>query len=198
MNFNDFLENFYSVNVCMVRPPEQNRNGERQWYDTRERFMYSMINDGCDVCSLSYVLTLHEKSDYIYVSVHQKDIRCVGTSSYIDIGVTVLQFDQNTNKYILIASTGNSADRQNQTELFSLHAGQYLIIPTSTGCKLRSVSTTFMCTCIFLFHFILYSFKLLCYFSLYFTLLDCMRCFRLLVSSCPVIFIHFTTVFFFF
>ena len=170
MNFNDFLDNFYSVNVCMVRPPEQNKNGERQWYDTRERFMFSMINDGCDVCSLSYVLTLHEKSDYIYVSVHQKDIRCVGTSSYIDIGVTVLQFDENTNKYILIASTGNSADRQNQTELFSLHPGQYLIIPTSTGCKLRSVSTTFICTCFFfiLFCFILMQIIMLFQFIFYF------------------------------
>ena len=95
MSFSDFLENFYSVNVCMVRQPET--SGEEQkrtpWFETRERFTYSMHDGdgGKEVSCPSYLLSLPQKNEHVFVSVHQKDTRCVGSGPYIDIGVTVLQ-----------------------------------------------------------------------------------------------------------
>ena len=141
MSFEDFIANFYSINVCMVRQPKH--GSERlPWFDTRERFSFNMLNgpEGMIVSAPSYLLTLHERNEHVYVSVHQRDTRCVGSGPYIDIGVTVLQITPDTHSgYTLIASTGNSSDRQNQTEGLSLNAGQYLVMPTSTGCKLRKV-----------------------------------------------------------
>lgn len=96
------------------------------------------------VSAPSYVLTLKERTEHVYVSVHQKDIRCVGISPYVDVGVTVLSLDP-SGTWSLVASTGNSADRQNQTETLCLEAGQYLVLPTSTGCKLRHVRYLPLC-----------------------------------------------------
>ena len=96
---------------------------------------------GLEATAPCYLLTVHEKCEDVYVSVHQKDTRCVGAGPYIDIGVTVLAFSPGSQSgYELIASTGNSADRQNQTEELCLEPGQYLVVPTTTGCKLRKVS----------------------------------------------------------
>ena len=141
MSFDDFIANFYSINVCMVRQPKT--GGDRHpWVESRERFAFEMSNgnDGLEVRAPSYLLTLYDRNEHVFVSVHQKDTRCVGAGPYIDIGVTVLQVTPDTRSgYTLIASTGNSSDRQNQTESLSLEAGQYLVMPTSTGCKLRKV-----------------------------------------------------------
>ena len=95
MSFSDFLENFYSINVCMVRQPETDVKGQNRtpWFESRERFNYTMHDgaDGKEVVAPSYRLSLPQRSDHVYVSVHQKDTRCVGSGPYIDIGVTVLQ-----------------------------------------------------------------------------------------------------------
>jgi hypothetical protein len=40
-------------------------------------------------------------------------------------------------KYTLIAGTGNTVERQNGTDMFQLPAGSYLIVPTTTGIKLK-------------------------------------------------------------
>lgn len=145
MCFEDFVENFYSINVCMVRQPDRREHGQVRapWFESRERFQYQMMqcsDEGPEATAPCYLLTIHERCQDVYVSVHQKDTRCVGAGPYIDIGVTVLAFAPGTQfGYALVASTGNSADRQNQTEEMSLEAGQYLVVPTTTGCKLRKV-----------------------------------------------------------
>lgn len=145
MSFEDFVENFYSINVCMVRQPDRREHGAVRvpWFESRERFQYQMMqcNEiGTEATAPCYLLTIHEHSEDVYVSVHQKDTRCVGAGPYIDIGVTVLGFAPGSHSgYELIASTGNSADRQNQTEELCLPPGQYLVVPTTTGCKLRKV-----------------------------------------------------------
>ena len=145
MSFEDFVENFYSINVCMVRQPDRRAHGtiREPWFESRERFQYQMMQcneSGLEATAPCYLLTIHEKCEDLYVSVHQKDTRCVGAGPYVDIGVTVLAFAPGTlSGYELIASTGNSADRQNQTEELCLEPGQYLVVPTTTGCKLRRV-----------------------------------------------------------
>lgn len=85
-----------------------------------------------------YVMVLPQAVDEAYFSVHQRDIRCVDAVPYVDFGVTVMHYNAESASYDLITSTGNSADRQNQTEGMSLEAGQYLVIPTSTGVVLKN------------------------------------------------------------
>ena len=161
MSFDDFVENFYSINVCMVRQPDRREHGAVRvpWYESRERFQYQMMqcNEiGTEATAPCYLLTIHEHSEDVYVSVHQKDTRCVGAGPYIDIGVTVLGFAPGSRSgYELIASTGNSADRQNQTEELCLPPGQYLVVPTTTGCKLRKVRRD---ACTLIPHYLIYIF----------------------------------------
>lgn len=146
MSFEDFISNFFSINVCMVSQPMTSSDGGKTrvpWVESRERFMYKMADgeEGKEVHAPSYSLTLSEEAEHVYVSVHQKDTRCVGAGPYIDIGVTVMRVTPETKSgYTLITSTGASCDRQNQTGSLCLPAGKYIIMPMSTGCKLINVS----------------------------------------------------------
>jgi hypothetical protein len=146
MSFEDFLSNFFSINVCMVSQPMTSTDDGKTrvpWVESRERFTYKLVDgaEGKEVHVPSYGLTLAEEAKHVYVSVHQKDTRCVGAGPYIDIGVTVMKVTPETKSgFTLIASTGSSCDRQNQTESLCLSAGKYVIMPTSTGCKLKNVS----------------------------------------------------------
>jgi hypothetical protein len=145
MSFEDFLSNFFSINVCMVSQPiTSSDDGKTRvpWVESRERFTYKLVDgeEGKEVHTPSYALTLAVEAKHVYVSVHQKDTRCVGAGPYIDIGVTVMKVTPETKSgFTLIASTGSSCDRQNQTESLCLPAGKYVIMPTSTGCKLKNV-----------------------------------------------------------
>ena len=95
MSFEDFLSNFFSINVCMVGQPLESSgcNTRKPWFESRDRFDYTMITeDGAkEVCANSFLMTLKEDAETVYVSVHQEDIRHVNTTSYIDFGVVVLQ-----------------------------------------------------------------------------------------------------------
>jgi hypothetical protein len=61
-----------------------------------------------------------------------------------------------------IGSSGNSAERQHQFEVHRLPVGSYLVIPTSTGCKIEQIKEDAAAngkslvdvTETFLFHFI--------------------------------------------
>lgn len=151
MSFDDFVSNFYSVNVCMNSVPLGLTEGGRpvsqarqHWAESRNKFEYNMVDvdDSRHVCCSSYTLTLPSDTGNVFVSVHQKDVRCKDSRPYIDIGVTVMQVDPSSASGLrVVASTGNSCDRQNQTNALTLTAGQYIIMPTSTGCKLPMVNT---------------------------------------------------------
>lgn len=95
MSFDDFTDFFSSVNVCMVRQPEKEPHGtaRKPWEESRQRFSFTMIDGegGKEVAAPAFLLTLSERSEHVYVGVHQKDIRCVGASEYIDIGITILK-----------------------------------------------------------------------------------------------------------
>ena len=75
----------------------------------------------------------------LYASVHQPDKRRIHAPQYFDIGVTILKEGTN-GTYNFIASTGNAVDRQHQLEVGKglLTAGTYILIPTSTGCKIEN------------------------------------------------------------
>lgn len=147
MSFEDVVKHFFSINVCLVRHPEFNK---KPWKDARRPFHFDLEEVLVDepttsdtarihayrVLTPCYVLTVAEKG-FVVATVHQQDTRCVDSPPYIDIGVAILQVDPTYGTFKLVAGAGNSADRQNQTEELELEAGKYLVIPTTSGGKLR-------------------------------------------------------------
>jgi len=141
MSFEDLLEHFVSINVCMQRTATSDGLSKKPWDEERHSFSYQFSNGGIGIKDVPmYEFQMNEESD-LYIAVHQTDIRCIGSPAYLDIGVTVLQKDaENPGKWKYIGSTGNSAERQNQLELLKIPVGTgYLAIPTSTGCKIEAL-----------------------------------------------------------
>ena len=83
-----------------------------------------------------YKLTVSGPNTELYVSIHQKDKRCVDAMSYIDIGVTLLKATTDPAVFTFVASSGNSMERQNQLDLEYIAPGEYYIVPTSSGAKM--------------------------------------------------------------
>jgi Ca2+-binding EF-hand superfamily protein len=137
MSFDDMLKHFVSVNVCMTRHPGLNKS---PWREVRRTFFYEYQTEAHDannsVVSPLFVLTVTKPGKFI-AAVHQNDIRIEGAIPYIDFGVTVMKANPVHGEFQLIGGTGNSTERQNQTEEFVLTPGKYVIVPTSTGCKLK-------------------------------------------------------------
>jgi Ca2+-binding EF-hand superfamily protein len=149
MSFEDMISHFTSINVCMTRIPGLNN---QPWNEVRRKFMFEYSNsssassDGANkkdytITSPSYLLRLNEASTII-ASVHQQDTRCENSLPYIDIGVNILQCDSTTGKFSLITGSSASTERQNQTKEILLQPGEYIIIPTTTGCKLKQYVDT--------------------------------------------------------
>ena len=72
------------------------------------------------------------------------------TAPYLDlISINFFYYHSQTHQvdpssptgYVLLESTVNLASRQNQTDVMSLDAGQYYIVPTTSGAMLRQVCT---------------------------------------------------------
>jgi hypothetical protein len=109
-------------------------NGE-QWYEYRQPLTFRRDDEG-DIAAPVYVLTVSQRVEEAYFSVHQRDTRCTDSSPYVDFGVTVLQ--QVGDKFKLLRLTRNYAQRQNQTGCTALEVGKYLVVPTSllsAGCS---------------------------------------------------------------
>ena len=143
MSFQDMLANFYSINVCMIRNPKYNKE---PWIESRRRFYmdydasdYDDTYDDDDRLSVPlFALTITQPGGgHFIAAVHQEDIRCQGAKPYIDIGVSVLKVDPTYGTFSLVIGSGTSVERQNQTEQFDLPPGKYLVVPTTTGIKLK-------------------------------------------------------------
>mmetsp|Transcript_16055 Transcript_16055/g.17391 ORF Transcript_16055/g.17391 Transcript_16055/m.17391 type:complete len:757 (-) Transcript_16055:897-3167(-) len=150
MSFEDVIKHFSSINICLLRYPGLHK---KPWKELRKKFSFdfdritadqldslpgdeNMIIDEFRILCSMFLLTLHERSTII-VSIHQQDKRCQDSQPYIDIGVTILKTDPIYGTFQLVTGSGNSADRQQQTDDIELEPGKYLIIPTTSGCKLR-------------------------------------------------------------
>jgi Ca2+-binding EF-hand superfamily protein len=149
MSFDDVIKYFSSINICMVRYPGLNK---KPWKEIRKKLTFdfdritadqldslpdeNMIIDEYRVLCPMFLLNLQERGTVV-VSIHQQDNRCSDSVPYIDIGVSILKTDPIYGTFQLVTGSGNSADRQHQTDDIELDAGKYLIIPTTSGCKLR-------------------------------------------------------------
>ena len=140
MSFEDMVANFYSINVCMTRHPKYN---PVPWFESRRKFCFQYLEDDDDSVDddkkLSvpiFVMTVTDPGHFI-VAVHQEDTRCHGAKPYIDLGVTVLKEDPTDGTYTLVNGTGISVERQNHSAEFEVSSGKYLLVPTTTGIKLK-------------------------------------------------------------
>ncbi|RYG66041.1 hypothetical protein EON64_10645 [archaeon] len=148
MSFQDLLQYFRSLNICMTRFPGLNK---KPWKEARRSFFFDYVpieddntnnnngiskGDSYRIMSPTYLLTLAQKSTVI-ATVHQQDSRCENAPAYIDVGVSILRVDPAYGTFTLVTGTGNATERQNQTEDLELEAGKYLIVPTTSGCKLK-------------------------------------------------------------
>eukprot|EP01038_Epipyxis_sp_PR26KG_P006609 gene6609-9076_t len=138
MSFEDMLHYFVSINVCMVRHPGLNAH---PWVEERRKFYYSYNehapnSNGSKTSSPAYKMILDHHGTFMF-SVHQEDIRCAGAKPYIDVGVTVMKIESD-GSYTVVVSSGNAVERQNQTEEMEFQAGEYLVVPTTSGCKLKA------------------------------------------------------------
>eukprot|EP01034_Spumella_vulgaris_P026750 gene26750-33376_t len=149
MSFEDMLRFFYSVNVCMTR----RKGRKRPWIEDRRKFTFDystrhtseeVVSDGKRVTCPHFTLSVTAPGTFI-VSVHQEDVRCAKARPYIDFGVSVLkltkeidpQSQKSKTTYNYVTGTGSTVERQNQTDEVQLEVGEYLVVPTSTGIKLR-------------------------------------------------------------
>jgi len=138
MSYQDMLSNFYSINVCMVRHPDYHPH---PWVEHRARFHYDYDDDEMTPPSHRvnvpmYMITVPKRGEFI-MTVHQTDHRIHGSLPYIDLGVTVMKVDPTYGTYTFVAGSGCSVERQNGTEIFQLPAGKYMVVPVTTGVKLK-------------------------------------------------------------
>ena len=136
MSFEDMCKHFIGINICLVRHPGLNKE---PWIEERRKFSYAYSKAGKGVKSVPiYSLTVTDPSSEFFITVHQQDKRAIGSPLYYDFGVTVLQ-ETGKGKFDYLKGTGNTVERQQQLEirLGSMPAGNYLIVPTSTGCKVE-------------------------------------------------------------
>ena len=104
-----------------------------------------------------FKLTVHE-AGHFFVSVHQKDKRVLGSVGYFDFGVTILKRvdldgDGKPN-FLFIESSGNSSERQLQTEVANLDVGEYWIVPTSTGIYICECLHVYMSLRVFVYVYV--------------------------------------------
>ena len=128
MCFEDLLKYFFSINVCMA---DSSSNNNISWTEMRRKICFTFGSDG-NISTPMYIFT-NKVTQKVYFSLHQEDQRCEDALPYLDLGVSILQI-QPDYTYKLMGSSGNSAERQNQVEA-TLPPGQYLCVPTTTGCK---------------------------------------------------------------
>lgn len=157
MSFSDLCLHFNSLSVCFVKHKAYTN---KPWKVQRRKFFFDFdlvdkrhgkaFSQGEDVEKEDflfkvrnplYKLCVEDEGEFCF-TVHQQDTRCRDAPTPIDIGVAVVQKDHSRpGKYHLVAGTGISADRQNQLEPMRLSAGEYLVVPMTSGCKLRQELT---------------------------------------------------------
>jgi hypothetical protein len=151
MSFQDLIVYFSDVNICMATA-----HSSCPWKEERRQFYFELekqrtvtaaapsspanlsfkTSDQYKMKSSFFRFTVARKGSFI-LTLHQQDKRIQGTPDYLDLGFIVLKRVSGPLGYEFVFSTGFKIKRQNQSEETELEAGEYVIIPFSTGCKLR-------------------------------------------------------------
>ncbi|OMJ79270.1 hypothetical protein SteCoe_20738 [Stentor coeruleus] len=130
MSFRDFLNYFNSINICRVKT----------FYEARVhgKFLRLSIDErSCVISKFYYCLDIPETTK-IYIGVHQEDERVFGADSkrtYLDIGLVIFKRDRGDNP-VVYSYKSNENKREIEIEI-ELQPGSYVILPRTTGCRLR-------------------------------------------------------------
>ena len=135
MSYDDMIERYESISVCMCRTPGIHPN---PWKELRKKsyFMYDFGNYSASPFSMMSIKPKQTTS--AVVSIHQTDSRHEGSAPYIDIGVTILKVNSASNPvtYDYVASSGCTVSRQAAVEVPLLEKGcSYVVVPICTGGK---------------------------------------------------------------
>lgn len=127
MSFEEVLGYFSCLNVCMVR---RSSNTITPWQTASAKLEFVYDTESGE--AQAPVFVLYSKSDgATHITIHQRDEHIIGAEPYIDIGVTVLEVDNGS--YVLAATCGNTAERQNMVSFDAKGGKEYIVVPT-TGC----------------------------------------------------------------
>ena len=76
---------------------------------------------------------------HVHISIHPEHNNLSNTLPYLDYNVSVLTYVSSTDKFRVVASSDSTGrtGRNGCTDDLCLEAGQYIIVPTSSGCALR-------------------------------------------------------------
>lgn len=143
MCWKDFLDHFASISAVLCynlsHKNEKKKAMAKKWNVTRNYITFNLLNkpNQYNVGVKTNIFKLTVKSTgHFYFSVHQKDRRVLTSVGYFDFGVSVLKLTAD-GKFDLVTATGNTAERQVQCHVHHLVRGDYWVVPTSTGTKLK-------------------------------------------------------------
>ena len=135
MSFEDMLTRFYGMTVCMQRQCDSHGDvaPELRWIEERFPFTYN-VSSPVSYGSHRFEFEVSNECD-LYVTVHQRDQRCVGAPAHLKLGITILKKNDTNGQQsglTWIASESTNNVRQCQLEMLSIKPGSYLCIPTTT------------------------------------------------------------------
>ena len=130
MNYNDFLNHFQSINICRVQT----------FYEARAygKFIRVNIDERSSVISKFYYCADIVEPTKLFIGLHQEDERIFGVDTkrgYLDIGIVILKRDRGDQPEECFYLS-NENKREIQIEV-DLEPGSYIILPRTTGCRLR-------------------------------------------------------------
>jgi hypothetical protein len=139
---NNNKDNFFASSL----PPDTTSSDVITSTNTISQPKFSLTDSTC--ISSFFQLAVNEDNVKMYFTLHQQDKRCLDSPPYIDMGFIILlvkkphrnegEYSLKKEDYELVYDLGWKLNsRQNQSEEVLLNKGQYLIIPFSTGCKLK-------------------------------------------------------------
>lgn len=130
MSLSDFCKYFTTINICRIHT----------FYEARVQGRFARLNIGEKSTVISkyyYCLDLTEPCK-LFIALHQEDERIFGADSkraYLDIGIVVLKRASGDQPEICFYRS-NQNKREVELEI-DLEPGSYIIMPRTTGCKLR-------------------------------------------------------------
>ena len=132
MSYEDFLKNFQSVTICLVKPFQEARC--KGFFERVLEGEYYYTAPHC-----CYLISTKERAR-LYVGLHQEDERILGVQAKrpnLDLGLMILEMTSSGLSYCKRKERTN--DRQIELELEVRPDCEYILLPSSSGCRMQSV-----------------------------------------------------------
>eukprot|EP00826_Nyctotherus_ovalis_P005374 TRINITY_DN11210_c0_g1_i2.p1 TRINITY_DN11210_c0_g1~~TRINITY_DN11210_c0_g1_i2.p1 ORF type:complete len:481 (+),score=72.93 TRINITY_DN11210_c0_g1_i2:399-1841(+) len=131
ISFRDFLTQFQAINICYLQ----------QWQELRLKGRFIRVQDVDDpnveaVLSRWYYNIAVAERTQIVITLHQEDER-VGGRCYLDAGIAVLR--KSGDSVALVEAKDFVRRRECEVEVV-LDAGDYIVLPRTTGCTLKRLA----------------------------------------------------------